>query len=108
MGLRDLSSSKTPEASVSAVLSRDSNLFERIAPSTYTVRPAFRKDPEDADAILSAARERIRQYQIGLLDGKEAEKEGDDADTEYGSEGQDVEDMEVRQRKGLDDERWLK
>ncbi|CAK9859021.1 unnamed protein product, partial [Sphagnum jensenii] len=99
LGLRDLSSSKTPEASVSAVLSRDSNLFERIAPSTYTVRPAFRKDPEDADAILSAARERIRQYQIGLLDGKGVEKEGDDADTEYGSEGQDVEDMEDMEKE---------
>ncbi|GAU23602.1 hypothetical protein TSUD_385910 [Trifolium subterraneum] len=34
-GLRDLTTSKTPEASISVALTRDGKLFERIAPSTY-------------------------------------------------------------------------
>ena len=102
-GLRDLSTSRTPEASIAAALSRDTNLFERTAPSTYCVRPAFRKDSEDAEEILSAARERIRLFRSGLMDGEEADKEGDDAEREeYESEGQEVEDVEViTEMKGL-------
>ncbi|KAK1558689.1 hypothetical protein Q3G72_005452 [Acer saccharum] len=61
-GLRDLTTSNTPEASIAAALSRDSKLFERTAPSTYGVRPAYRKDLADVEAILSAARERIRIF----------------------------------------------
>jgi hypothetical protein len=68
-GLRDLSSSKTPDASISVALSRDPILFERIAPSTYCVRPAFRKDPENAESLLSAAREKIQRYVNGFLGG---------------------------------------
>ncbi|KAL2650700.1 hypothetical protein R1flu_018828 [Riccia fluitans] len=96
-GLRDLTTSKTPEASIAAALSRDTNLFERVAPSTYCVRPAFRKDPEDAEEVLQAARERIRLFQSGFLDVEEGEKDAEEADEverdeEYDSEGQDVED----------------
>ncbi|XP_010245587.1 PREDICTED: homeobox-DDT domain protein RLT2-like isoform X2 [Nelumbo nucifera] len=79
-GLRDLTTSKTPEASIAAALSRDSALFERTAPSTYCVRPPFRKDPADAEAILAAAREKIQIFQNGFSDSEEAEKDGDDAD----------------------------
>ncbi|KAK1591257.1 hypothetical protein Q3G72_004738 [Acer saccharum] len=61
-GLRDLTTSNTPEASIAVALSRDSKLFERTAPSTYGVRTAYRKDLADAEAILSAARERIRIF----------------------------------------------
>nr|XP_010924409.1 homeobox-DDT domain protein RLT2 isoform X2 [Elaeis guineensis] len=78
-GLRDLTTSKTPEASIAAALSRDTKLFERTAPSTYCVRPPFRKDPADAEAVLSAAREKIRVFQNGLSDS-EAEKDAEDAD----------------------------
>jgi hypothetical protein len=50
--LRDLSTSKTPEASIVVALSRHANLFERVTPSTYYVRRAFQKDPCDAEAVL--------------------------------------------------------
>ncbi|XP_074333666.1 homeobox-DDT domain protein RLT1-like isoform X2 [Apium graveolens] len=66
-GLRDLSTSKTPDASISVALSRDPVLFERIAPSTYCVRPAFRKDPANAEEILAEAREKIQKFSNGLL-----------------------------------------
>ncbi|KAJ4981059.1 hypothetical protein NE237_031896 [Protea cynaroides] len=79
-GLRDLTTSKTPEASIAAALSRDTKLFERTAPSTYCVRAPFRKDPADAEAVLSAARERIHIFQNGYSDSEDAEKDGDDAD----------------------------
>ncbi|OVA11509.1 Homeobox domain [Macleaya cordata] len=79
-GLRDLTTSKTPEASIAAALSRDSTLFERTAPSTYCVRAAFRKDPNDAEAILSAAREKIQIFENGFSDSEEAEKDAEDAD----------------------------
>ncbi|XP_068664587.1 homeobox-DDT domain protein RLT2-like [Aristolochia californica] len=96
-GLRDLTTSKTPEASIAAALSRDSLLFERTAPSTYCVRPAFRKDPADAEAILAAAREKIQIFQNGLSDSEEAEKEQspDDAEREEDSECEGAEDPEV-------------
>ncbi|GLJ54616.1 hypothetical protein SUGI_1173340 [Cryptomeria japonica] len=97
-GLRDLTTSKTPEASIAAALSRDSNLFERVAPSTYCVRPAFRKDPNDAQAVLQAAREKIQSFQSGLSDSEEAEKDTEDVeegerDEEY--ECDDVEDADA-------------
>ncbi|PIA31231.1 hypothetical protein AQUCO_05100028v1 [Aquilegia coerulea] len=75
-GLRDLTTSKTPEASIAAALSRDGNLFERTAPSTYCVKSAFRKDPADAEALLSAAREKIQIFENGFSDS-EGEKDAD-------------------------------
>nr|GMC81593.1 homeobox-DDT domain protein RLT1 isoform X2 [Ipomoea batatas] len=81
-GLRDLRTSKTPEASISVALSRDPVLFERIAPSTYCVRPAFRKDPADAEAIISAAREKIQRYLNGFLAGQNGDDEERDDDSE--------------------------
>lgn len=99
-GLRDLTTSKTPEASISAALSRDTKLFERIAPSTYCVRSPHRKDPDDAEAILSAARERIRVFQNGNVDEEEADVEKDDLerDQDYESdigEEPDVDDLDA-------------
>ncbi|KAK4711137.1 hypothetical protein R3W88_005650 [Solanum pinnatisectum] len=95
-GLRDLSTSKTPEASISVALSRDPILFERIAPSTYNVRLAFRKDPADADAIISAAKEKIQRYANGFLSGQNAEDEERDDDSEGEgdvAEGPEVDDL---------------
>ena len=94
-GLRDLTTSKTPEASIAAALSRDTKLFERTAPSTYCVRSPFRKDPADADAILSAAREKIQVFQNGLSDSEEAEKDADDAERDEDSECDVADDPEV-------------
>lgn len=79
-GLRDLSSSKTPDASISVALSRDPILFERIAPSTYCVRPAYRKDPATADEVISLAKEKIQSFTNGFLAGvnvEDVEKEED-------------------------------
>ena len=96
LGLQDLSTNRTPEASIVVALLRDIVLFERIAPSTYCVRTQFRTDPDVAEEILNAAGEKIRLSRSGFLDGEEAYKEGDDVDREeYESEGQDVEDVEV-------------
>ncbi|KAG0458077.1 hypothetical protein HPP92_023234 [Vanilla planifolia] len=78
-GLRDLTTSKTPEASIAAALSRDVKLFERTAPSTYCVRSAFRKNPADAESVLAAAREKIQAFQSGLSDS-EVEKDAEDVD----------------------------
>lgn len=44
------------------------------------MRSPFRKDPADADAILSAAREKIQVFHNGLSDPEDAEKDADDAD----------------------------
>ncbi|KAK6134925.1 hypothetical protein DH2020_031345 [Rehmannia glutinosa] len=63
-GLRDLTTSKTPEASISAALSRDTKLFERTAPSTYCVRSPYRKDIAN-----------VRKFS-----GKQGRKSGDVAD----------------------------
>ncbi|KAJ4830577.1 hypothetical protein Tsubulata_017033 [Turnera subulata] len=90
-GLRDLTTSKTPEASISVALTRDQKLFERIAPSTYCVRAAFRKDPADAEAILSAARKKIRIFENGFLGTEDA----DDVERDEDSEGDVDEDPEV-------------
>uniref|UniRef100_A0A6M2E7G3 Homeobox domain-containing protein n=1 Tax=Populus davidiana TaxID=266767 RepID=A0A6M2E7G3_9ROSI len=90
-GLRDLTTSKTPEASISVALTRDQKLFERIAPSTYCVRAAFRKDPADAESILAAARKKIRIFENGFLGGEDA----DDVERDEDSEGDVDEDPEV-------------
>ncbi|KAL2640670.1 hypothetical protein AAZV13_06G245200 [Glycine max] len=81
-GLRDLTTSKTPEASISAALSRDTKLFERTAPSTYCVRPAYRKDPADSEAIYSGARERIRMFKSGFVEAEAADNGERDEDSE--------------------------
>ncbi|CAI8617390.1 unnamed protein product [Vicia faba] len=77
-GLRDLTTSKTPEASISSALSRDTELFEKTAPSTYCVRPAYRKDPADSEVIYSAARERIRIFKSGFVVAEEVDGERDE------------------------------
>ncbi|KAL7215900.1 hypothetical protein ACSBR1_027948 [Camellia fascicularis] len=95
-GLRDLTTSKTPEASIAAALSRDSKLFERTAPSTYCVRTPYRKDPVDTEAILSAAREKIQIFKNGYLDGEDAEDvEPDDVERDEDSESDIAEDPEA-------------
>ncbi|CAL9149375.1 unnamed protein product [Musa hybrid cultivar] len=97
-GLRDLTTSKTPEASIAAALSRDTKLFERTAPSTYCVRSPYRKDPAEADAVLSAAREKIQVFQSALSDSEGAEKDTedvDDAERDEDSEGDAADDPEV-------------
>ncbi|XP_010556849.1 PREDICTED: homeobox-DDT domain protein RLT2-like isoform X2 [Tarenaya hassleriana] len=82
-GLRDLTTSKTPEASIAAALSRDMKLFERVAPSTYCVRAPYRKDNGDAEAILAEARERIRIFKSGTTDVEDVdEAAGKDEDSE--------------------------
>ncbi|XP_058730418.1 homeobox-DDT domain protein RLT2-like isoform X2 [Vicia villosa] len=81
-GLRDLTTSKNPEASISSALSRDTELFEKTAPSTYCVRPAYRKDPADSEAIYSSARERIRIFKSGLVGAEEADDGERDEDCE--------------------------
>ncbi|WRX27467.1 Homeobox domain - like 10 [Theobroma cacao] len=95
-GLRDLTTSKTPEASISVALTRDAKLFERIAPSTYCVRPAYRKDPTDAEAILAAARKKIRQFENGFLGGEDADEvERDEVERDEESECDVDEEPEV-------------
>ncbi|GJM93616.1 hypothetical protein PR202_ga10185 [Eleusine coracana subsp. coracana] len=88
-GLRDLTTSKTPEASIAAALSRDTKLFERTAPSTYCVKSPYRKDPADSESVLSAAREKIRAFQ-NVLSDSEGEKEADDAERDEDSEADDA------------------
>ncbi|CAI9089315.1 OLC1v1023873C1 [Oldenlandia corymbosa var. corymbosa] len=90
-GLRDLTTSKTPEASIAAALSRDTKLFERTAPSTYCVRAPFRKDPADAEAILAAARDKIQAYKNEFLETEEP----DDADRYEESESDAPDDPDV-------------
>ncbi|XP_040376666.1 homeobox-DDT domain protein RLT2-like [Oryza brachyantha] len=90
-GLRDLTTSKTPEASISAALSRDTKLFERTAPSTYCVKSPYRKDPADSEIVLSSAREKIRAFH-NVLSDSDAEKEADDAERDEDSECDDADD----------------
>ncbi|KAK6919642.1 WHIM2 domain [Dillenia turbinata] len=90
-GLRDLTTSKTPEASIAAALSRDTILFERTAPSTYCVRAPYRKDPADAESILSAAREKIQVFKSGFVEGDDA----DDVERDEESESDGAEDPEI-------------
>lgn len=75
-------------------MTRDTKLFERIAPSTYCVRPAFRKDPADAEAILSAARKKIRIFENGFLAAEDADdvERDDDSDCVV-DEDPEVEDL---------------
>ncbi|KAG5545205.1 hypothetical protein RHGRI_017628 [Rhododendron griersonianum] len=95
-GLRDLTTSKTPEASIAAALSRDTKLFERTAPSTYCVRDPYRKDPTDAEAILSAARDKIQIFKNGYLNGDDAEDvDHDDVERDEDSESDVAEDPEA-------------
>ncbi|AQK92148.1 Putative homeodomain-like transcription factor superfamily protein [Zea mays] len=91
-GLRDLTTSKTPEASISAALSRDTKLFERTAPSTYCVKTPYRKDPDDSEAVLAAAREKIRAFQNALPECEEVEKDVDEAERDDDSECDDADD----------------
>ncbi|KAK7327836.1 hypothetical protein VNO77_21929 [Canavalia gladiata] len=96
-GLRDLTTSKTPEASISVALTRDTKLFERIAPSTYRVRAAFRKDPADAESILLEARKKIQIFENGFLAGEDAddvEREGEE-DSESDEVDEDPEDDDL-------------
>ncbi|MBA0718010.1 hypothetical protein Golax_005780, partial [Gossypium laxum] len=78
-GLRDLTTNKAQEASIAAAFSRDTKLFDRTAPSTYCVRSPYRKDPADAEAILSTARERIQVFKSEFLsvDAEVAERDED-------------------------------
>ncbi|KAL0795691.1 hypothetical protein Bca101_067068 [Brassica carinata] len=79
-GLRDLRTSKTPEASISVALTRDVKLFERIAPSTYCVRAPYVKDPADGETILAEARKKIKAFESGLAgpdDVNDLEKDED-------------------------------
>lgn len=94
-GLRDLTTSKTPEASIAAALSRDTKLFERIAPSTYCVRTPYRKDPVDAEAILSSAREKIQIFENGFLNEDAEDVENDGAERDEDSESDVAEDPEA-------------
>jgi hypothetical protein len=90
--LRDLSTTKTPESSITAALSRDTSLFERVAPSTYRVKSRFRKNSEEAERLLQSAVERTRLFQNGaILDTDNVEKETDAID-------------EVEREQGSDDE----
>lgn len=69
-------------------------LFERIAPSTYCVRPAFRKDPANAEEIISVAREKIQRYVNGFLAGQNADDEERDDDSECdAADGQEIDDI---------------
>lgn len=89
--MRDLTTSRTPEASVAAALSRDTKLFERVAPSTYCVRAAYRKDAGDAETIFAEARERIRAFKSGVTDVEDV----DDAERDEDSESDVGDDPEV-------------
>ncbi|XP_010481770.1 PREDICTED: homeobox-DDT domain protein RLT2-like [Camelina sativa] len=90
-GLRDLTTSRTPEASVAAALSRDTKLFERVAPSTYCVRASYRKEAGGAETILAEARERIRAFKSGITDVEDV----DDADRDEDSESDVGDDPEM-------------
>lgn len=73
-------------------MSRDTKLFERTAPSTYCVKTPYRKDPADSEALLSAAREKIRVFQNALSECEEVEKDVDEAERDEDSECDDAED----------------
>lgn len=70
-------------------MSRDTKLFERTAPSTYCVKTPYRKDPDDSEAELSAAREKIRVFQNALSECEEVEKDVDEAERDEDSERDD-------------------
>jgi hypothetical protein len=87
----ETSTSKTPEASIAAAVSRYTKLFERTAPSTYCIKSPYRKDSADSEAVLSTARDKIRAFQ-NVLSDSEAEKEADDADRDEDSDPDDADD----------------
>lgn len=94
-GLRDLTTSKTPEASISVALTRDTKLFERIAPSTYRVRSAYRKDPTDAEAILTAARKKVQIFETGILAAEDVDEvERDDVEEVERDEDSECDDVD--------------
>lgn len=91
-----MTTSKTPEASISVALSRDPILFERIAPSTYCVRPGFRKDPADAESLIAVAKERILRYANGFLADQNVDEEEREDDSESDvAEGTEVDALAV-------------
>ncbi|CAN8313497.1 unnamed protein product [Cochlearia groenlandica] len=90
-GLRDLTTSKTPEASISVALTRDVKLFERIAPSTYCVRAPYVKDPADGEAILADARKKIKAFENGFIGPEDV----NDLERDEDFEGDIDEDPEV-------------
>uniref|UniRef100_A0A452ZWD4 HTH HARE-type domain-containing protein n=1 Tax=Aegilops tauschii subsp. strangulata TaxID=200361 RepID=A0A452ZWD4_AEGTS len=108
-GLRDLTTSKTPEASISAALSRDTKLFERTAPSTYCVKTPYRKDPADSEAVFSEAREKIRVFQNALSGCEEVEKDVEDA--ERGDDDSECDEADASQDAEIDEsnqgESWV-
>lgn len=58
------------------------------------MRAAYRKDPADAEAILSAARERIWVFKNGVLDGEDADDGERDDDSESDvAEDPDIDDL---------------
>ncbi|KAL1537842.1 homeobox-DDT domain protein RLT1-like [Salvia divinorum] len=95
-GIRDLTTSKTPEASISVALSRDPILFERIAPSTYCVRPGYRKDPADAESVIAEAKDKILRYANGFLADQNVDEEEREDDSESdAAEGTEVDPLAV-------------
>lgn len=81
-------------------MSRDTKLFERTAPSTYCVRPAYRKDPADSVAIYSAARERIRIFKSGFMDAEDVDDGEKDEDSESDvAEDPEIDDLETETDK---------
>lgn len=91
-----MTTSKTPEASISVALSRDPILFERIAPSTYCVRPGYRKDPADAESLIAAAKEKILRYANGFLADQNVDEEEREDDSESDvAEGTEVDALAV-------------
>lgn len=91
-----MTTSKTPEASISVALSRDPILFERIAPSTYCVRPGYRKDPADAESVIAAAKDKILRYANGFLADQNADEEERDDDSESDvAEGTEVDALSI-------------
>ena len=64
------------------------------------MRAAYRKDPDDAEAILSAARERIRVFKNGFLDGEYVDDGERDEDSESDvAEDPDIDDTEITPEK---------
>ncbi|CAN8291009.1 unnamed protein product [Cochlearia groenlandica] len=101
-GLRDLTTSKTPEATISVALNRDVKLFERIAPSTYCVRAPYAKDHADGEAILADARKKIRAFENGLTGPEEVNDLEINEDFECDiDEGPEVDDLAPLARADL-------
>ena len=68
------------------------------------MRSPYRKDPADAEAILSAARERIRVFKSGFIEGEDAEGVERDEDSESDiAEDPEVDDLgtEINPKKEM-------